>query len=60
MPELNPLIAGMYADDKGQIYVNMREFLVYHGIPDTPEVREVVWSEMADIFAGMTMWELLE
>jgi hypothetical protein len=54
MPELRPLIAGIYADDEGRIYVNMREFLVQHGIPDKPEVREVVWSEMSDILSGLT------
>jgi hypothetical protein len=37
--ELTSLIPGIYADDEGCIYVHMREFLVQHGIPDTPEGR---------------------
>jgi hypothetical protein len=60
MSELRSLIAGIYADDEGCIYVNMREFLVQHGIPDKPDVREVVWSEMSDIFSGLTLFELRE
>jgi hypothetical protein len=60
MPELRCLIAGIYADDRGRIYVHIREFLVQHGIPDKPEVREVVWAEMLDIFSGLTVFELSE
>jgi hypothetical protein len=60
MPELKCLIAGLYADAEGRIYVDMREFLVQHGIPDKPEVREVVWAEMLDIFSGLTIFELSE
>ena len=60
MPELRCLIAGIYADDQGHIYVHMREFLVQHGMPDKPEVREVVWVEMLDIFSGLIVFELSE
>lgn len=60
MPELRCLIAGIYADDEGRIYVHMREFLVQHGIPDKPEVREVVWDELLDMFFGLTIFELSE
>lgn len=58
MPELRCLIAGIYADDEGRIYVYMREFLLQHGIPDKPEVREVVWEEIFGIFSGLTIFEL--
>ena len=58
MPELRCLIAGIYADDQGHIYVHMQEFLVQHGMPDKPEVREVVWAEMLDIFSGLIVFEL--
>ncbi|HEX3105557.1 MAG TPA: hypothetical protein VHQ22_14015 [Terriglobales bacterium] len=60
MPELKCLIAGIYADDEGCIYVDMREFLVQHGMPDKPEVREAAWDEMLDIFSGLTIFELFE
>ena len=60
MPELRCLIAGIYADDQGRIYVYMREFLVQHGMRDKPEVREVVWAEILDMFSGMTIFELSE
>lgn len=38
----------------------MREFLVQHGMRDKPEVREVVWAEILDMFSGMTIFELSE
>ena len=60
MPELRSLIAGIYADTEGRIYVHTREFLVQHGIPDKPEAREIVWAEMLDIFSGLTVFELSE
>jgi hypothetical protein len=60
MPELRCLIAGIYADDEGRIYVYMREFLAQHGIPDKPKVREVVWDEILGIFSGLTIFELSE
>jgi hypothetical protein len=58
MPELRCLIAGIYADDEGRIYVHMREFLVQHGMRDKPEVREVVWEELLSMFSPLTIFEL--
>jgi hypothetical protein len=60
MLELRCLIAGIYADDQGRIYVHTRELLVHHGIPDKPEVREVVWAEILDMFSGLTIFEMSE
>jgi hypothetical protein len=60
MTELRPLIEGIYADDEGNIYIDMRKFLTHHGLPDRPEMREIVRSEIADIFRGLPLFELLE
>jgi hypothetical protein len=60
MPEFKCLIAGIYADDQGRIYVHMREFLVQHGMRDTPEAREVVWEELLSMFSPLTIFELSE
>jgi hypothetical protein len=60
MRELTCLIAGIYADDEDCIYVHMREFLVQHGIPDTPEGRQVVWEEILSMLSGLTIFELSE
>ena len=60
MLELRCLIAGIYADDQGRIYVHTRELLVHHGIPDKPEVREAVWAEILDMFSGLTIFEMSE
>lgn len=58
MPDLNPLIPGIYYDGEGHIYVNMRAFLTVHGLPDNPEVREVVWAEMRDVFGDVPIIEI--
>jgi hypothetical protein len=50
MPPLHALIPGFYADDNGQVYLNMREFLAAYQLPDVPRFREVVWDEVRDIF----------
>ena len=60
MPDLSPLIPGIYHDGEGHIYVNMREFLTAHGQPDTPEVRNVVWSEMRDVFGDVPIIEMTD
>lgn len=60
MTEFRTLISGIYADDRGGIYINMREFLVCHCLPDSPEVREVLWKEFCDVFAGLELFELRE
>jgi hypothetical protein len=60
MPELRCLIAGIYADDEGRIYVYMREFLLQHGMRDKPQVREVVWEELLSVFSPLTIFELSE
>ena len=51
MPPLHPLIPGFYADNNGQVYLNMREFLTAHQLPDAPTFRAVVWDEVREIFA---------
>ena len=51
MPPLHVLIPGIYADDNGQVYLNMREFLTAHGMPDVARLRAVVWEEIREIFA---------
>ncbi|HEU4416538.1 MAG TPA: hypothetical protein VFT65_17245 [Candidatus Angelobacter sp.] len=58
MSLLNPLIPGFYADDHGHLYLNMREFLVAHGMPDAPELRSVVWDEIRDIFQEIAVIEI--
>lgn len=60
MTEFSTLISGIYADDQGGIYINMREFLACHGLPDNTEVREVLWTEFCDVFAGLELFELRE
>jgi hypothetical protein len=59
-PELTPLIPGIYADAEGCLYLNMREFLTAHGMPDVPQVRAVAWEEIKEIFAGIEITEITD
>lgn len=60
MSEFRSLIPGIYADDEGGIYINMREFLDRHGLPDNQELRDVLWAEFCDVFVGLELFELRE
>jgi hypothetical protein len=60
MPDLTPLIPGIYDDGEGHIYLNMREFLTIHGLLDNPEVRKVVWAEMRDVFGDVPIIEITD
>ena len=64
MNELTPLIPGFYADSAGRVHINMREFMTLHGIPDSPEGRAIVRSEVSVIFddtevVEISDWDLL-
>jgi hypothetical protein len=58
MRNLIPLIPGFYADRSGRLYLAMAEFLFAHGMPDSPEVRAVVWEEIRDVFGDIAVNEL--
>ena len=60
MQKLFPLIPGFYADSGGRLYLDMGEFLSVHGMPDSPQVRAVVWEEILDVFGDITVNELPE
>ena len=54
------LIPGFYADHQGQVYLNMREFLVEHDLPDSPQVRAVVWEEARQMFEDVEIAEIAD
>ncbi len=58
MHNLVPLIPGLYADSAGRLYLAMAEFLFAHGMPDSPEVRIVVWEEIREVFGDIPVNEL--
>jgi hypothetical protein len=58
MNDLIPLIPGFYTDDEGHLFVDMETFLREHGMPDSPEVRRVVWDEIRDIFGDLPIMEI--
>ena len=60
MRNLTRVIPGLYADCQGSLYVDMREFLARHGMPDSPEVRAVVWEEIREIFGEIKVVEIVD
>jgi len=58
MHKLAPIIPGLYADRGGRLYLAMAEFLSAHVIPDSPEVRAVVWEEIRGVFGEIAVMEL--
>lgn len=60
MTEFRSLIPGLYTDNEARIYINMREFIAFHQLPDKPESREVIWGELLEIFDGLEVFELRE
>jgi len=44
------IIPGFYADEQGRLYLNIREFMSAHGMPDTPELRAIIWDEIREMF----------
>lgn len=48
--DLRRLGQGLYADERGSLYLNMREFLAANGLEDTPEARQAVWEELRSSF----------
>ena len=50
MDEMTPIIPGFYADSQGRLYLNMREFMIAHDMPDTPELRAIIWDEVREMF----------
>jgi hypothetical protein len=59
-PDLTPLIPGFYTDAQGRLHLNMREFLIAHGLPDVPEMRAVAWEEIWGIFGGIEIVEIAD
>lgn len=58
MKELIPLIPGFYIDTDGQLLVNMQEFMTFHGMPDSPGGRAVVWEEVRLGFGDAEVTEI--
>jgi hypothetical protein len=54
------LIPGFYADDQGHVYLHMREFLLQHDLPDSPQVRAVVWEEARQMFEDVEITEITD
>jgi hypothetical protein len=58
MEELTPLIPGIYAYDEGRVLLNMREFLMAHGLPDAPRLRAAIREDIQEIFGDVEVIEM--
>ncbi|MBZ5521368.1 MAG: hypothetical protein LAP21_03825 [Acidobacteriia bacterium] len=56
---LRRVSAGVYASLQGRVFVDMREFLAEYGIPDNPEARLAVMSQVRQELGEVNI-ELLE
>jgi hypothetical protein len=51
--DLKTIGRGFYVDDDKRLYLDMKEFLAVHDLPDRPEVREAILQQVKDEF-GVT------
>lgn len=58
MKTLTPLIPGFYIDTGGHVMLNMQEFMTFHGLPDSPGGRAVVWEEVRLGFGDIEVTEI--
>jgi len=57
---LRQLGRGLYADERGSLYLDMREFLAANSLEDTPEARQAVWEELRDSFSPVAIREITD
>jgi hypothetical protein len=58
--ELTKLGPGFYVDQNRSLYFNVREFLDFHNLADSPEVRQAVWNQVSRDFGMIGITELFE
>lgn len=56
--DLTKIGAGLYADRERRLYVNVREFMAAHNLPDTAEARKAVLEQIRRDFGGIEITEL--
>lgn len=58
--DLRKIGAGFYVDDRRSLYFNVREFLIANGLPDTAEMRQAVWDQVAHDFGVIGITQLMD
>jgi hypothetical protein len=58
--ELTKIGPGFYVDKNRSLYFNVREFLDFHELPDSPEVRQAVWNQVRHDFGIIGITELFD
>jgi hypothetical protein len=58
--DLRKIGVGFYVDDRRYLYFNVREFLTANGLPDTAEMREAVWDQVAHDFGVIGITQLTD
>jgi hypothetical protein len=58
--ELTMIGPGFYVDKTRSLYFNVKEFLQFHHLADSPEVRQAVWKQVAEDFGAVGITELFD
>jgi len=56
--DLRKIGRGFYVDESKRLYLDMKEFLAVHNLPDRPEVREAILQQVKDEFGVTEVAEL--
>jgi len=56
--DLKQIGRGFYVDDNKRLYMDMKEFLAGHNLPDRPVVREAIVQQVKDEFGIAEVVEL--
>jgi hypothetical protein len=58
--DLTKIGPGFYVDKERAMYFKVREFLAFHNLPDSREVRQAVWDQVKEDFGEVGITELSE
>jgi hypothetical protein len=58
--DLKQIGRGFYVDNNKRLYLDMREFLAVHDLPDRPEVREAILQQVKDEFGVSEVADLTD
>jgi hypothetical protein len=58
--ELTKIGPGFYVDKNRWVYFNVREFLDFHKLTDSPEVRQAIWNQVSSDFGIIGIKELFD
>lgn len=58
--ELTKIGPGFYMDRNRSLYFKVREFLDFHKLADSPEIRQAVWNQVSQDFRAVGVREFID